>query len=53
MEREPRTYTGWKAGLTVVFAIVVLVTVVNLLLRTQRGEPGPARPSKVITTVTP
>ncbi|HWL38489.1 MAG TPA: hypothetical protein VNQ77_20040 [Frankiaceae bacterium] len=53
MERAPRTYTGWKAGLTVVFAIVVMVTVVNLLLTTQRSEPDPARPGKVVTTVSP
>jgi hypothetical protein len=49
----PRTYTGWKAGLTVVFAIVVAVTIVNLLLMTQRSDPDPARPGKVVTTVTP
>ena len=53
MSAEPRVYTGWKAGLTVVFAVVVMVTIVNLLLETRRSDPDPARPGKVITTVTP
>lgn len=53
MDAEPKTYTGWKAGLTVVFAVVVMVTIVNLLLGTQRSEPDPAGPGKVVTTVTP
>lgn len=49
---EPRAYTGWKAGLSVVFAVVVLVVLVNVVLERFRSEPRQG-PGKVVTTVPP
>ena len=49
---ERRVYTGWKAGLTVVFAVVVAVVVLNLFVQRFRSEPAPG-PGKVVTTVPP
>ena len=52
---EPRTYTGWKAGLTVVFAVVVVVVLLNVALgnRLRTDEPTPGRPTKSVITVPP
>ncbi len=49
---EPRTYAGWKAGLTVVFAVIVFVVLVNVVLERFRAEPRRG-PDKVVTTVSP
>jgi antibiotic biosynthesis monooxygenase (ABM) superfamily enzyme len=49
---EPRTYTGWKAGLLVVFAVVALISGLNLLAEAFRDNT-PKFPGKVVTTVTP
>ena len=49
---DKRTYTGWKAGLTVVFAIIAFVTIANLVAARFRSDPEPG-PGKVYTTVTP
>lgn len=48
-----RTYTGWKAGLLVVFAVVVLMTVLNVAGRALRDDDTPRHPPKVVTSVTP
>ena len=49
---EPRTYAGWKAGLTVVFAVIVSVILLNVVLERFRSEPRQG-PGKVVTTVPP
>ncbi|HVF04016.1 MAG TPA: hypothetical protein VNA20_04170 [Frankiaceae bacterium] len=48
---SPRTYTGWKAGLSVVFAVVVLFVLLNVVAHQLRTDRPP--PSKIVTTVTP
>ena len=45
-DAEPRTYTGWKAGLVIVAITAVVFSVLNLLARDiredRRREPAPA-----------
>ena len=52
MAAEPKTYTGWKAGLTVVFAVIAFFAIANLVAGRFRSDPKPG-PGKVVTTVTP
>ena len=47
-----RTYTGWKAGLLVVFATVVVTSAVHLTIQAVR-DVDRTPPDKVVTTVTP
>ena len=47
-----RSYTGWKAGLLIVLAIVVVFSVLNVVTNAAREKPGRA-PDKVVVTVTP
>lgn len=49
---EQRTYTGWKAGLLVVFAVIVAFSLMNLVGNALRDDT-PRRPPKVVTSVTP
>ncbi len=52
MADEPRTYAGWKAGLLIVLAVVVVFSVLNVVTNALRDEPR-RTPGKVVTTVTP
>ena len=49
---EQRTYTGWKAGLLVVFAVIALISALNLVSGALRDDT-PRNPPKVVTSVTP
>ncbi len=46
-----RTYTGWKAGLLIVLAIVMVFSVLNVVTNNAREKPR--TPDKVVVTVTP
>lgn len=43
---EPRTYTGWKAGLVIIAITAVVFSVLNLYARSlregRRRDPAPA-----------
>lgn len=52
MDGDRRAYTGWKAGLLVIAAIVVFVSIANLTVNALRGDPPP-KPDKIVITVTP
>lgn len=47
-----RVYTGWKAGLSVVFAVVVFVVLMNVVGHRFSSDPKPV-PDKIVTTVPP
>lgn len=49
---EPRTYTGWKAGLAIVGVTFAVFAALNLLARATRTEPRDV-PRPVVTTVSP
>ena len=49
MAEEPRTYTGWKAGLVVVAITAVIFSVLNIWARNIR-ESRP-RPTPAVTVV--
>ena len=47
-----RTYTGWKAGLLIVLAIIVVFSVLNIVTNNAREKPRPD-PGKVVVTTAP
>ena len=52
MTDEPRTYTGWKAGLAIVGATILVAGGLNLVAKAQRDKEHRApRPS--VTTIAP
>lgn len=53
MTDEPKTYTGWKAGLIVVAITAVVFSALNLLAREMREDRRQRRPAPTVTTVAP
>ena len=51
---EPRSYTGWKAGLAIVAVTAVVFSVLNVVARNVReGRHRDPVPSPIVTTIAP
>jgi hypothetical protein len=50
---EPRTYTGWKAGLAIVGATIVVAGGLNVLAKIQRDHERSRAPRPSVTSVAP
>jgi hypothetical protein len=50
---EPRTFTGWKVGLTLVAITIVVFSALNLAGRAARDSHPHDTPAPSVTYVTP